>query len=508
MRKKSAGFYNAIERFGNKIPEPFSFFLILIVIVLVASFLLSLIGFSDINPATGEEVKVYNMLSKSGLVYILTSAVSNFTNFTVMCMTLSTMLGMAVAEKTGFFEILMRNIVLSAKGADKVVILIFCFVAVLADITNGPGCIIMPLLGGVVWSAMGRNPIAGLLCGYAGVMSAFSSNLMLSTTDITSTGFTQKAAEILDPNYVANASMGWFFQAVAVLPMVLATYFVTIKIVEPRLGPAKNRTTSIDNLEVTDAQKRGLKIAGIAELIYVLLVVVMTVPKSGWLRMEDGTLLNGKSPFFSALVFLLTLFFFIPGFTFGIATGKIKNIKDLVKMFNEGISSMSGFIVLCFIMSQFMAYFTKTNIGTLIAIKGANALTASGLPFVLICIIYIFFCGVMNLLMGSASAKYGVLAPVFVPMFMLMGYSPSVAQVAYRIGDAFTNPISPTFAYMAMLLAAVQKEDKEAGLGTVISNLMPYTIVSGIILIGMFAIWTALAIPYGPGEVLHYVLGG
>jgi len=497
---KTTGFMSFIERYGNKIPDPFVFFLILIGLCLFGSWFMSIFGINDVNPATGKVVNVYNLLSRDGIVKMVASVVSNFTTFTVMCMTLTCMLGMCVADQSGFFESVMKNIILKSKGSDNKIIFVFCLISALADITNGAGFVIMPLLGSVVWSNMGRNPIAGMLCGYGTVAGAFCANFMLGTTDVVCAGFTQTAARVINASYVSSASMCWYFQSIAAVILTFTSFFITIKYVEPRLGVLEdNSVKHKENSEIADEGK-ALKYAFFALLIYLVVILITTIPSDGWLReAKTGNLVSGKSPFMQSLVFLIALFFFIPGFVFGKITGSIPDIKSLIKVFNSGIASMSGFIVLSFIMAQFMQYFSWSNIGTIIAIKGAKILTASGLPFIGICVIFIIFCAILNLFMGSASAKYGLLAPVFVPMFMLMGYDPSVPQMCYRIGDAITNPITPTFAYIAMLMAQVKKYDPKMGFGSLMTGLMPYTISFSLVLIIQFVIWVIIGIPFGPG---------
>ena len=503
-KSKSEGLMHMIEIAGNKIPDPLVFFLILIVACLVGSFIMSYFGISDINPATGKTVKAYNLLSKDGFIRMLTSVISNFQGFTVMCMTLTCMFGMCVADQSRFFESIMKHVILSSKGSDKKIIMIFCLISALADITNGGGFVIMPLLGGIVWGNMGRNPIAGMLCGYGTIAGAFCANFMLGTTGIVCAGFTQNAARVIDPSYVATASMGWYYQSVAAILLTLTSYFVTTRYVEPRLGKYQGEYIARQEEKLPNEGK-ALKFAVIALFIYVILIVINAVPAGAILRdPKTGNLVSGKSPFMQSLVFLISMFFFIPGLVFGKVTGTIPNIKRLIKVLNSGIAAMSGFIVLSFVMAQFMKYFAWSNMGTIIAIKGAKGLAASGLPFIGICVVFILFCGVLNLFMGSASAKYGLIAPVFVPMFMLMGYDPSVAQMCYRIGDAITNPITPTFAYIAMLMEAVKKYDPQMGFGSLIAGLMPYTISFTIVMICEFVIWLLLGMPLGPGGSIFF----
>ena len=261
MNKRNRGFFSAVERIGNKIPDPMVFFLALIVMVLLSSCFLSLTGFSDINPATGETVAVYNLLSKAGVVKMLTTVVSNFSSFSARGMTLTCMLGMAVAEKTGLFESVMRQVILSSKGSDAKIIIVFCIVSILADITNGAGFVIMPLLGAVIWSNMGRNPIVGMICGYGSVAGAFSANFMIGSTDIICAGFTQTSAQIIDSSYTASAFMGWYFQSAAAIVLTITTYLVTVKIVEPRFGKPDN-VLKLEQHEITPQEKAALRIGG------------------------------------------------------------------------------------------------------------------------------------------------------------------------------------------------------------------------------------------------------
>ena len=508
VTKKEKGFFATIERLGNKIPDPVVFFLFLIVFIVIASGIMSSLGVREINPSTNEEVEIYNLLSKDGLTYMLNSVTDNWKDLAVMTLTLTTMLGMGVADHSGLFECIMRRVTLNAKGKDTKVIFVFVVIAALADITNGPGFVIMPMLGAIVWKNLKRNPLAGMICGYATVAGAFAANFLLGTTDITCAAFTEAAAQLLVDNYHVNVAMNYFFTFFSIITLVAASVYITIKVVEPRLGKYNNEIAegTLDKDDIYkeyDNESKALKYAGISALIYIIVIVALCLMPDSIMLGEADSLLVSGSTLMKGLTFFLALLFFIPGYVFGRVTKQYKGFEDAVVGMTEGIRMMAGFIVLCFFIAQFLAYFSKTNIGLIIAIKGAHLLEVSGLPISIVLVLFILFCSILNLFIGSASAKWGVIAPVFVPMVMLLGYNPAVAQLCYRIGDAITNPITPSFAYMGMLLALAKKYDKTVGFGTIISNLMPYTILFSVILIVQFLIWFLLGIPLGFGGAIR-----
>ena len=496
------GFYAKIERAGNKIPNPMVLFVWFAVIILVASFICGTLGVSATNPATGEVVTAVNLLSKDGIIKIFTSMVSNFQTLSVLGPVLVCMFGVSICEKSGLFHVVLQKLVQGAHGSDLLVLLVFTFIGVLADAAGGVGYVIMPVLGAGLFSTMHKSPIAGALCGYATVSGAFSANLLLTNMDIVNCNFTTTAAQTIDPNFSGSPAMTYYFSAFAVFTLTLGSLFVTMKIVEPRLriraGLEKNIASQIEVL--TPQQNRGLRNAALAALCYIAFILIMVVPANGWFRdAETGGIVIASSPFISSLPFLITLLFFIPGVAYGFTAGAFKKSDDLVNALGDAVGDMGPFVALCFVMAQFLKYFDWSKLSTILAIKGAELLSNSGLSNLAILILFIFLCGFLNIFVGSASAKYGLMSAVFVPMFMLLNFHPSVTQMCFRIGDAASDPICPSYAYFGMLLTLCRKYDDDFGFGSLISNMLPYSATFFAIYIAQFIVWYIFKIPMGPG---------
>ena len=504
--ESSKGFYNAVEKIGNKIPNPMIFFLWFCILIIVTSAVCSIAGVSAINPVTGEKAEVYNLLSREGIARMLTSMVSNFQSLSVLGPVLTCMFGVGICERSGLFQITLQKIVEGSNGSDFKVIVVFCFVGVMADAAGGVGYVIMPVLGASIFATMGRNPLAGALCGYATVSGAMCANLLLTSMDVTNYSFTEAAAQIIDPSYSASPAINWYFAAFSVLVLTVASVFVTIKFVEPRLAKRKNVVgveKKIDKL--SELENKAVRNALISVLIYVLIILIGVIPENGILRdPETGGIFTAKSPLMKSLPFLIAMLFFIPGVTFGLKCGKFKNSTDIVNALGDCMKDMGSFVALCFVIAQFLKYFEWSNLAVILAIKGAAVLQNSGLPMIVILILFILLCTVMNLFIGSASAKYGLIASIFVPMFMLMGYNPALTQMCYRIGDAVTNPITPAFAYFAMLLSLCKQYDDDFGFGTLMASMLPYTVGFFVCFVVQLIVWFVFRIPLGPGAGILY----
>lgn len=495
-----ARFLGGVEYVGNKIPDPMLLFVALSVITVVLSFVLSKIGFSGVNPATGETVTIYNLMSSDGLVKMITTAVTNFTGLSALGMVLVCMLGVGVCDSSGLFSVGLRRMVEGSKGSDLKIIAIFVFSCVMADMAGGTGFVVMPPLGAIIFMAMGRNPLAGMLCAYGAVSGAFASNLLVTSMDIVNLSFTETAAKLVDPNISLSPAINWYFSAFSVLTLTIVAVLVTVKVVEPRMGTYTGTGAGEEVHKVTDSERKGIKWAMIALAVYLVIVMAGVIPAGGILRdPETGSPIASAAPLMKGLPFLIALMFFIPGVVYGRVSGSMKNVKDVANALGKSMADMGPYIALIFVAAQFLKYFEWSNIGIVLAIKGADILQASGLPIPVVLVLFIIMCAFINLLIGGASTKWAILSPIFVPMFMFLGYHPALAQMAYRIGDAITNPICPTFAYFGMLLALAQKYDKEAGFGTLMANMLPYTLAFFGFMTVQLLLWFFFRLPFGPG---------
>ena len=476
--KKPKGFerfLRKVEILGNKIPDPMLMFIVLALAVVVIS----------------------GICSIDGMLKMLTKAVTNFTGMSALGLTLTCMLGVGLCESSGLFNVALKGLATNSKGSDLKVIAVFTFVCVMADCTGGAGFVVMPPVGALLWAAMGRNPMAGMLAAYASVSGAFASNLLVTSMDVVNMSYTEAAAQLVDPNIVLTPAMNWIFSAVSVVFLTIFSVLITVRVVEPRMGKYAGGYEA-EKEEPNPRDGKALKAALVSFLVYIALVVVGVV--TGVLcDPETGSAIASAAPLMKGLTVLIALMFAVPGITFGYASGRFTNFKDIAKSLSDAMAGMGNYIALFFFIAQFLSYFSWSNLGLILAIFGADALEASGLPIWVVLVLFVIMCGFLNLLIGSASTKWSLLSSVFVPMFMLLGYHPALVQMAYRIGDAITNPICPTFAYFGMLLALAQKYDKKSGFGTLMSNMLPYVICYFVFMVIELLFWFFLKIPFGPG---------
>ncbi|MFC4711874.1 AbgT family transporter [Planococcus dechangensis] len=506
MKKQRRGLFqkslDRIETIGNKLPHPVTLFAGLAILVLVISAVLANLGISVEHPGQeGEIVEVKNLLNAEGIQYIFGSMVSNFIGFAPLGVVLVTMLGIGVAERTGLISALLRGFVLSIPKFLITGGLVFA--GIMASVASDAGYVVLPPLGAVIFAALGRHPLAGLAAAFAGVSAGFSANLLLSATDAMLGELTISAAAIMDPAYAEgmNIAMNYYFIIASVFLLTIVGAVVTEKIVEPRLGEYKGEFRE-EMKGLTTLEKKGLLWAGVATLVGVILTALLIVPENGVLRGEDGGIV--QSPFMSSLVPIITILFFIPGLAYGIATKNITSDKDVAEQMSDTMASMGVFIVLAFTAGQFVAYFAESNIGMVLGVYGAEALESLSLTGIPLIIGFIIVVGIINLFIGSASAKWAMLAPVFVPIMMQLGYSPELTQMAYRIADSSTNIITPLMTYFAIIIAFAQKYDKKMGIGTLISVMFPYSIFFMAIWTVMLIVWMLFGIDLGPASPIHY----
>lgn len=496
-------FLSIIERVGNALPHPATLFALFAGLVIFASWVLSLFDLTVTHPGTGETIAVVNLISESGLHKILTQMITNFTGFAPLGTVLVSLLGIGIAEGSGLIGTALRLIVL--KSPARLLTMVIVFAGVLSNTASEVGYVLLVPLSAIIFLAAGRHPLAGLAAAFAGVSGGYSANLLLGTIDPLLAGLSQEAARILDPVYEVNPAANYYFMFVSTFLITILGTYVTEKIVIPRLGPytGSEKPELIQSLNSTE--KRGLRFALVAALLFTAFVLGGLIPEDGYLRNpETGDIL--KSPFMSGIVALLFLGSGIVGIAYGIGAKTVKNDADVMKGMAKSMETLGSYIVLVFFAAQFVAYFNWTNIGLVFAVKGADALKSSGLGPIPLMIAFVLISAAINLVMGSASAKWAIMAPVFIPMFMLLGYSPEFTQAAYRVGDSVTNIISPMMSYFALIVAFIQRYDPKAGIGTVISTMLPYTFLFLIGWIILLTIWIIFDLPLGFGAGMFYTL--
>ena len=561
-------FLVTVEKGGNALPHPATLFALLATLVVVLSGVASYFGVSAQHPATGEPIAVVNLLSIEGLHRIATSLVTNFTGFAPLGTVLVALLGIGVAEHSGLIGASLRLLVLSSPRYLLTPVLVFA--GVMSNMASEIGYVLLVPLAGLIFISAGRHPILGMAAAFAGVSGGYSANLLIGTIDPLLAGLSQEAARILDPAYTVNPLSNWYFMIVSTPLVTLLGWWVTERIIAPRFpdpapsaGPATVATATagpagsagaigatgadaVDAQASTDPQSqrlkpeetRGLWYAAVTALVISLVLLwsalpigttitlgdfALSIPGAGFMR-DPATNDLLRSPFLSSVVAIIFVYGVACGIAYGIAAGTVRSDEDVIKGMGQSMSTLGLYLVLIFFAAQFVAFFNWTQLGLVFAVEGAGVLDSvrqwvlgdgvdpAGWRWVaakvLIMAGFIALTAVANLFMGSASAKWALMAPIFVPMFMLLGYSPELTQIAYRIGDSVTNIISPMMSYFALIIAFLQRYEPKAGIGTVISVMLPYSVVFAIGWTILFTVWLALGLPIGPGAPLEYVPAG
>ncbi len=508
-------FLATVEWLGNLLPHPITLFASLAIFIVILSGILGFFDVSVMDPrpegAKGREadgiIEVISLLNAEGLRQIVTNLVTNFTGFAPLGTVLVALLGVSLAEHSGLLSTIMRSMVMNA--SPRMVTIVIVFAGVISNTASELGYVVMIPLAAMIFHSLGRHPLAGLAAAFAGVSAGYSANLFIGTVDPLLAGFTETSANIIDPDYTVSAEVNWFFMIASTFLVAAMGAFVTEKIVEPRLGKYNpgDATVDLGKQEIekpTALEIRGMKWAGATFLALLCLLAVTVVPENGVLRDPETGLVKG-SPFLKGIVVYIFITFAIPGFVYGKITGSMKNDRDVIDAMAKSMSSMGLYIVLVFFAAQFVAFFKWTNLGTVLAVKGAAFLQATGLDGPEVFVLFILMCGLVNLSLGSASAQWAITAPIFVPMLMLIGYSPEVIQAAYRIGDSVTNVITPMMSYFGLILAIGVRYQKNLGIGTLIATMLPYSIVFMVGWVILFYTWVfLLGLPVGPGAPTYY----
>lgn len=489
-----------IEIIGNKLPHPATLFAILALLVAIASYIGDIFNLSAIHPADNSTVRVKNLLSADGIRWIYTNIVYNFVNFPPLGYVLAVMVGIGVAEGSGLFNTMIRALVL--KAPRKLITGAIVFAGVLSHIASEAGYVILIPLGATIFYALGRHPIAGLAAAFCGVSGGFGANFLIGSIDPVLAGLTQSAANIINPDIKINAAVNFYFMFVSAILIVIAGTWITEKIVEPRLKNYEGNAEKIPVDDLTLEEKKGLKWAGLSLLVIILIFTFTIIPENGIFR-NPKTKEILHSPFFDGIITGILIFFLIPGLVYGLVVKSIKNDKDFMKHIIKSMGTLSTYIVLVFFAAQFVYFFRYSNLGLIIAIDGAQFLKNIGLTGIPLLVAFVLVSAFINLFMGSASAKWAIMAPVFVPMFMLLGYHPALTQAAFRIGDSVTNLVTPMMSYFALIVAFAQKYDEKYGIGTIISTMLPYTVLLTILWTALLIVWMLFGIPLGPDGYLY-----
>ncbi|NVK11174.1 MAG: AbgT family transporter [Gammaproteobacteria bacterium] len=480
-----------IEVVGNKLPDPAVIFLFGMLFIWALSWLMSGWSYETIDPRTGSTIVITNLLSGDQLASFLSNLVTTFTGFAPLGVVLVAMLGVGVAEHSGFINAGIKRMldVTPKRLLTPSIILI----AIVSHTATDAGYVLVIPLAGLIYHAMGRHPLAGIAAAFAGVSGGFSANFVPSAIDPLLQSFTQSAAQILDPTVMLNPLNNYYFTALSSIVIVILGTYLTDKVIEPRL----NATTKIDDdigdlpafEELSTRETSALRWATLAMFVGIGLLVAALWPDDSPLRSADGALADYTAPVMRSIVPLIFLLFVIPGVVYGYVSGTFKQSRDVIMAMSKAMEGMSYYMVMAFFCALFIAAFSQSNLGALMAINGGEFLKGLGLPTAVTIVGIVLLTGFVNLFVGSASAKWALLGPIFVPMLMQLGISPDLTQAAYRLGDSSTNIITPLMPYFPLVVVYCQKYVKDTGIGTLLSMMLPYSIV-------FLVVWTAFLLAY------------
>ncbi|RZJ42682.1 MAG: AbgT family transporter [Brevundimonas sp.] len=498
---------NTVERIGNRLPDPVFLFLWLILGLIVLSLVGAGLGWEAVNPVTGDTLAAQSLLSRENLERLIIGMPKTLAEFPPLGIVITIIYGASVAERSGLFATAIRGALLNAPKAILTPVVVIT--GMVSHHASDASYVVVIPLAAVIFAAAGRHPLAGLAAGFAAVSGGYAGNLFPGASDALILGITEPAARLIDPSYSVNIAGNWFFIVGVVAVFTPIVWFMTDRIIEPRLGQwtptsAAGAPAAGERTPLTAPEKRGLAWAGLAVLAMIALWTLLTlIPGSPFVdpEAEPGQTFN---PLYRSLVAFFAITFFVAGGAFGAGAGTVKSHRDMVRMMVEGLSQLAPYIVLAFFAAHFVAMFNWSGLGPILAVNAAAGLQEVALPTPLLLIVVVLVSCFFDLFIGSASAKWSALAPIVVPMFMLLGISPEMTTAAYRMGDSVTNIATPLMSYFPLILTFAQRWDPKFGLGSLMSTMLPYAgafLVAGLL---MVAAWVALDLPLGPGVGVHY----
>lgn len=490
-----------IERIGNALPHPASLFLLLSAAVVLMSWAAHAAGMSVVNPVTGHPVQPVDLLSLDGLRRIALGVVPNFMGFPPLGPVLVCLLGLSVAEHSGLLGAVVRLVIGAAPR--RWLTLIVVFAGVMSHTAGDVGYVLLIPLSAALFHAVGRHPLAGIAASFAGVSGGFAANLLLSPTDLVLAGMTQDAARTIAPGYLVSPMANYFFLGTSVFLVTAVGTAVTEWVVIPRLGAYTGEVEPEPIKPLQPQERRGLRWATGAVLLLTLVVLAGLVPAGGFLQDPARPGLIG-SYFVRGLTFFIFLFGLVPGVVYGLAAGTIRSDKDAYRGMQKNMELVAGYLVIMFFIAQFVNLFTWSNLGLILAVKGAALLKAAGLGAVPLVIAVVALTATINLFMGSSGAKWAMLAPIFVPMFMMLGYTPEFTQAAYRLGDSLTNIVTPLMSNFPLVLMFAQRYEPRTGIGTMTATMLPYSLTNFVCWTSLLILWLLAGWPVGPDAPIFY----
>ena len=492
------GFLGTVERVGNKLPDPAVLFIALLFIVWVLSWMLSYVAFDVVDPRSGEALVIRSLLTGSSFTEFLSVMVTNFSHFHPVGVVLVAMLGIGVAEHTGFINAAIRSLlnITPAKLLTPMVIM----VGIVSHAAVDAGYVLVIPLGGVIFYAAGRHPLAGIAAAFAGVSGGFSANFVPSSLDPLLQGLTQAGAHILDAGVVVNPLNNYFFTTASSILIIGLGWYITDKVVEPRIMKTAVDGDAEDLPEMHDLsedERRGLRWSLIAMVVGIGIMIATALPAGSAWRAADGALTASTAPMMRSIVSLIFLLFLVPGIVFGVVSGSMKSSKDMIEGMTHSMHSMAYYLVIMFFIAQFVYAFGQSNLGVLLALKGAEFLKALNAGASITIVGIVILTAFVNIFVGSASGKWGLLAPIFVPMLMSLGISPDLTQAAYRVGDSSTNIITPLMPYFPLVVVYCQRYVKGTGIGTLTAMMLPYSMWFLLTWTIFLLIYFAIGFPLG-----------
>jgi len=498
QRTAPGGFLGTVERVGNKLPDPAVLFIALLFIVWVLSWMLSYVSFDVVDPRTNSPLVIKNLMSGSAFTEFLSVMVTNFSHFHPVGVVLVAMLGIGVAEHTGFINSALRALL--NVTPEKMLTPMVIAVGIVSHTAADAGYVLVIPLGGVIFYAAGRHPLAGIAAAFAGVSGGFSASFVPSSIDPLLQGLTQAGAQILDPEVTLNPLNNYFFTTASSLLIISTGWFITDRIVEPRL---QNETIDGDEEDLPemhdlrDQERKGLRWATISMLLGIALLIATSLPAGSPWRDAGGDISSFQAPLMRSIVSLIFLFFLVPGVVYGIVAGTISSSKDIIVGMTKSMNSMAYYLVIMFFIAQFVYAFGQSNLGVLLALQGAAFLKAMAMPAAVTIVGIVILTAFVNIFVGSASGKWGLLAPIFVPMLMSLGISPDLTQAAYRVGDSSTNIITPLMPYFPLVVVYCQRYVKSTGIGTLTAMMLPFSMSFLVLWTIFLLIYFAIGIPLG-----------
>lgn len=525
---------DGVERLGNKVPHPVLMFLYLIIIVMALSHILYLLGVSVTEeiavpvPVEGQTnypldstepgvsypsepydtdyeiveqtISIQSLLSVDGLRFIFTSFVANFAGFSVVAVILVAMVGVGVAEEAGLMSALIRKTVKVTPR--RLLTFILIFVGVLSSVATDAGYLILIPLGAIAFLSIGRHPLAGVAAAFGGVSAVFAVNLLIAPVDGMLTEITNEAIGLAGGapiTVVAN----YYFAAVSTVVLSIVAAIVTDRIIEPRLGAYKPDEPIVTedemDAEAQATESRGLRYALYAVLGVVALILLLTLPPGAPLRDPETGGIIGNTPFMDSLIFIITIIFLVAGIGYGRGAGTLKGSDDVIKGVTKAFASLAGLIFMLLMIAQFIAFFNFSNLPQVIAIWMAEGLEQASIGALPLLVGFVLVIMLLNFIIPNVIPKWAIFAPIFIPVFLRLDVAPQTVLAAYRLGDSPTNVITPLMVYLPFVLTIVQRYQKDAGIGTVVALMIPYTLVIAVVWILLFVVWFVLGIPLGPG---------